>query len=125
MASNKQIDIDGQKLTAYINSKNMTMNQLSSNIGAASGYVAHAAKLNVINPVHYKMICMMLNVPEDMFKPVQIKEAPAVISAEDAVDSGDELINMLKRIEKDIVRLGQVALDIREIIKAGNQNVKY
>lgn len=119
MAARNLMTFDGAKLKMYLLGAGKTMEELSLEIGAGKGYVSKVVLESRINPVHYKMICLTLGVSESQFKktePVSRPETPQALEAA-AGDNNTAVVDMLKRIEKDIVRLGQIALDIRGILK--------
>ena len=113
----KTVDIDGQKLRTYLHNAGKTMEQLSLEINAGKGYVSKAVSEGRINPVHYKMICITLGVPETLFKP-----EPKTVPEEKPKDSNpepaqDEVMEILKRINRNLVVLGHVCQDILTELK--------
>lgn len=115
----KTVDIDGQKLRTYLHNAGKTMEQLSLEINAGKGYVSKAVSEGRINPVHYKMICITLGVPETLFKRT---EEPKPAPEEKPKDSNpepaqDEVMEMLKRINRNLVVLGHVCQDILTELK--------
>lgn len=117
-----KFEIDGADLRQYLKDTGRSMQALSKEIGCGSGYMSNATLTNRMGKPQYLYMCHILGVDEDRFKhkPEISKE-----SDESATEKGTfevhitdpEIGEVLKRIEKDIVRLGQVALDIRGLLK--------
>lgn len=110
----KVVEIDGQKLKKYLFNAGKTMEQLSLEIDAGKGYVSKAVSEGRMNPVHYKMICITLGVPETLFKRMEEpKPTPEEkMKVSNSEPSQDELTEMLKRINRNLVALGHVCQDI-------------
>lgn len=66
-------------------------------------------------------MCHILGVDEERFKrKLKVKEPDESVAEKGTFEghiTDPEIGEVLKRIEKDIVRLGQIMLDIRELLK--------
>ncbi len=114
-----KIDIDGVALKQFLEDTGRTKQGLSREIGCGNGYMSNAIITNRMGRPQYMLMCRVLGVDEDRFKqkPIESDEAVAEKGTFEGHITDPEIGEVLKRIEKDIVRLGQIALDIREELK--------
>lgn len=116
-----KFEIDGAALRQYLTDVGRTMQGLSAEMGCGNGYVSNATIINRMGKPQYMYMCHILGVDEGRFKRKPKTEEPdESITEKGAVKEqvpDPEIKEILKRIEKDIVRLGQIMLDIREELK--------
>lgn len=114
-----KFEIDGAALRQYLKDTGRSMQALSKEIGCGNGYVSNATIINRMGKPQYMYMCHILGVDEGRFKqkPIESDEAVAEKGTFKGHITDPEIGEVLKRIEKDIVRLGQIALDIREELK--------
>ena len=117
-----KVDIDGEALKQFLEDTKRTRQGLSREIGCGNGYISNAIIINRMGRPQYMLMCRILGVDEERFKrkPEIVKEPDELVAEKGAFEghiTDPEIGEVLKRIEKDIVRLGQVALDIRELLK--------
>lgn len=116
-----KFEIDGAALRQYLTDTGRSMQGLSKEIGCGSGYVSNATITNRMGKPQYLYMCHILGVDEERFR----AKPKADMTNESVTEKGafeghvtdPEIGELLKRIEKDIVRLGQIMLDIREELK--------
>lgn len=117
-----KIDIDGVALKQFLEDTGRTKQGLSREIGCGNGYMSNAIITNRMGRPQYMLMCRILGVDEERFKrKLEIVKEPDELVAEkgpfEGIVTDPGIGEVLKRIEKDIVRLGQIALDIREELK--------
>ena len=116
-----KFEIDGAALRQYLKDTGRSMQALSKEIGCGSGYMSNATLTNRMGKPQYLYMCHILGVDEGRFRAKPKADMPDKSVAEKGTFEGHitdpEIGEVLKRIEKDIVRLGQIALDIREELK--------
>ena len=117
-----KFEIDGAALRQYLTDTGRTMQGLSIEMGCGNGYVSNATISNRMGKPQYMYMCHILGVDESRFKrkPEIVKEPDELVAEKGAFEGNvtdPEIGELLKRIEKDIVRLGQIMLDIREELR--------
>ena len=116
-----KFEIDGAALRQYLKDTGRSMQALSKEIGCGNGYISNAIIINRMGKPQYLYMCHILGVDEERFKrKLKVKEPDESIEEKDTFEghaADSEIGEVLKRIEKDIVRLGQIMLDIRELLK--------
>lgn len=97
---NKKVQkFNRDKLRAYMNKNGMTDIELSLSMGCSKNFLSNAIKSGYMTLSYYKLMCMMLNVEEDLF----IEQE--VVTAEN--DKGDNNLNteLLKAILAELITL--------------------
>lgn len=116
-----KFEIDGAALRQYLTDTGRTMQGLSIEMGCSNGYVSNATIINRMGKPQYMYMCHILGVDEGRFKRKPKTEEPDESITEKGAfeghDADSEFGELLKRIEKDIVRIGQIMLDIREELR--------
>ncbi len=120
----KMVKIDGNALSRHLKDSGKTPAQISLDMGSGKGYVSHAIIDGRMGRAQYRFMCSLLGVPLEQFivpeKHRHTEEMKAQEPDKLPEQQQEESLEMLRRIEKDIVRLGQIMLDIRELLKGGN-----
>lgn len=117
-----KFEIDGAALRQYLTDTGRTMQGLSIAMGCGNGYVSNATIANRMGKPQYLYMCHILGVDEERFKrkPELVKEPDEPVAEKGAFEghiADYEIGELLKQIEKDIVRCGQIMLDIREELR--------
>ena len=118
-----RIAIDGRALKMYLEDTKKSMQSLSQDMGCGLGYMFHAIITNSMGKPQYMLMCRILGIDEERFKAkpednlCKVVAGDSVARQESPEGSSIEILEMLRRIEKDIARLGQIMLDIRELLK--------
>lgn len=116
-----KFEIDGAALRQYLKDTRRSMQGLSIEMGCGNGYVSNATITNRMGKPQYMYMCHILGVDESRFKrKLKAKEPDESIEEKDTFEghaADSEFGELLKRIEKDIVRIGQIMLDIREELR--------
>lgn len=117
-----KFEIDGAALRQYLSDTGRSMQALSKEIGCGNGYVSNATIINRMGKPQYMYMCHILGVDESRFKAKKQssgaeKDITAATEESNADMISPQITDILQRIEKDIVRLGQIALDIRELLR--------
>lgn len=116
-----KFEIDGAALRQYLSDTGRSMQALSKEIGCGNGYVSNATIINRMGKPQYMYMCHILGVDESRFKrKLKAKEPDESIEEKDTFEghaADSEIVELLKRIEKDIVRLAQIMLDIQEELR--------
>ena len=101
------------------------MQSLSQDMGCGLGYMSHAIITNSMGKPQYMLMCRILGIDEECFKAkpednlCKVAVGDSVARQESPEGSSIEILEMLRRIEKDIARLAQIMLDIREDLRRG------
>lgn len=118
-----RIAIDGRSLKMYLEDTKKSMQSLSQDMGCGLGYMSNAIITNSMGKPQYMLMCRILGIDEERFKAkpednlCKVVAGDSVARQESPEGSSIEILEMLRRIEKDIARLGQIMLDIRELLK--------
>lgn len=119
----KMVKIDGQALGQYLKDTGKTAIQVSTEMDAGKGYVSHAIIDGRMGRAQYRFMCSILGVPPERFMAREPEAAAPDVDGQGAQPEPPqaEVVEMLGRIEKDVVRLSQLMMDIREILKGGTR----
>ena len=117
-----KIDIDGEALKQFLEDTKRTRQGLSREIGCGNGYISNAIIVNRMGRPQYMLMCRILGVDEERFKKAHVPEKIITELEPGEKQVTDRKISeQLEQIDTNLVRLGKIMLDIRELLKEGQK----